>query len=717
MSDRRATLRLGLLVTLATCCCSCSGKGGKPPAATADRGSQARPAGVSQPKHAPVKSDGSKTPQSDVPSPSLVGTWRLATIDGKSVKEVDESQTDESLPNRYLVFTPDGQVEAYSLFVNTRLPSSEVTVPRAAHMDVERCDFREGRARLPLPRGQKPLTGEAPPPGGQRLLLRSESPSVAYEYERLGPGERLPVVYRHPRVRATWLSRKVTSTETDPKLLMELGKALREVGDHPRALAAFDRAIEHDPSDVGLYRERADLLCSDQADTPDYEKAVADLDRVIPSRPQDADALAERGFCRMRMAVVKASHVSEFPPCTQELLAQSAAGGLDPTDGQVKLALGDLEAALKIEPGCFRALVNRCALSLLTDTDLAPAVRDVQAAWKVDPKSPRVNLLMASLFIRHGLPLRALPYLEDAIALDPTNIAPYLVFARISAARGDLFTTGRFLGQSQVLRILAIIRAQFHSAQFYHDWNNLHDRMSPESRQYTLFGKVVTESNQIQTEMMLRDQADPNGRDLEGRTPLYLACEECVKAGDTAESHFDDVLRLCLPKRLPQWQIVKLLLDAGADPGLKTRSGKTAYRILRDSGESIPQDRLDDFLACVCRHLDAEAQTLADDAVKLIDTANREAAELRKSDEEYIYSTAAPVDLGDSDFLDKIHQNQAEQANLLKAREIPLQWRDVELKTVAQLGTEAIWLTELAHGRDVERILATKQKFEKILGK
>jgi hypothetical protein len=91
--------------------------------------------------------------------------------------------------------------------------------------------------------------------------------------------------------------------------------------------------------------------------------------------------------------------------------------------------------------------------------------------------------------------------------------------------------------------------------------------------------------------------------------------------------------------------------------------------------------------------------------------------ESRKRDREYIYITAVPVDPGDSDFLDKIHRNQAEQDSLFKARELRLQWRDVELKTVAQLGTEAIWLTELAHGRDVERILATKQKFEKILGK
>jgi tetratricopeptide (TPR) repeat protein len=477
MSYRRATSQLGLLVCLATCCCSCSGKGGEPHAATADRGSQARPASVSPAKYAPVKSDGSTTPQSEGPSPSLVGTWRLATIDGKGVKEVDESQTNESLPNRYLVFTPDGQVEAYSLFVNTRLPSSEVTVPRAAHMDVERCDFREGKAHLPLPRGQNPLTGEAPPPGGKRLSLRSESPSVAYEYERLGPGERLPVVYRHPRVRATWLSRKVTSTETDPKLLTELGRALREVGDHPRALAAFDRAIERDPADVGLYRERADLLCSDQTDSPDYEKAVADLDRVIQSRPQDADALAERGLCRMRMAVIKATRDPGVPPSAREVMAQSEAGRLDPADEQLRLALGDFEAALKIEPGCFRALVNRCALSLLTDTKLDPAARDALAALKVNPESARVDLLMAALLIRNGLPPSAKPFLEKAIALEPTNVAPYVLIARISAAGGDLFTTGKSLAQIQVLTNLSVPVLRFHSARLYYDWGNPHDMM------------------------------------------------------------------------------------------------------------------------------------------------------------------------------------------------------------------------------------------------
>ena len=72
---------------------------------------------------------------------------------------------------------------------------------------------------------------------------------------------------------------------------------------------------------------------------------------------------------------------------------------------------------------------------------------------------------------------------------------------------------------------------------------------------YALMGTHET------TKMLLDLGADPNKKDKQGQTPLFLVCRNTRKPGDPGEREYPN--------------IVKLLLQKGADPNAKDTFGRT----------------------------------------------------------------------------------------------------------------------------------------------
>jgi tetratricopeptide (TPR) repeat protein len=88
-------------------------------------------------------------------------------------------------------------------------------------------------------------------------------------------------------------NRSLVITEI-PQVLSNRGNALRRLGEHRRAIADFDRALELDPGLTGALYDRAlaNLARGDGA------AAEQDLDRVLRRQPRDASALCERAQAR-----------------------------------------------------------------------------------------------------------------------------------------------------------------------------------------------------------------------------------------------------------------------------------------------------------------------------------------------------------------------------------------------------------------------------------
>ena len=63
-------------------------------------------------------------------------------------------------------------------------------------------------------------------------------------------------------------------------------------GDYDRAIADFDRAIQLKPDDAVAYANRGWAY----DDKGDYDRAIADFDRAIQLKPDYADAYAGRGW-------------------------------------------------------------------------------------------------------------------------------------------------------------------------------------------------------------------------------------------------------------------------------------------------------------------------------------------------------------------------------------------------------------------------------------
>ena len=76
-----------------------------------------------------------------------------------------------------------------------------------------------------------------------------------------------------------------------------------------------------------------------------------------------------------------------------------------------------------------------------------------------------------------------------------------------------------------------------------------------------------------------------------------------------------------------------------------------------------------------------------------------------------------PVIPDDPDFREMARQSSANADSLLQAQKPTFGGRATVLSLAAGLGHEAIWLTQLAHGGNDERVLATQQRVAKILAK
>jgi len=135
------------------------------------------------------------------------------------------------------------------------------------------------------------------------------------------------------------------------EVLGQAGQAWLLAGDAARAYAADGAAIELRPDDIDLLTDRAEA--AGQAGW--FDKAVADLDRVLKANPLRADALIYRAS------------------------ANRALERLDP-------ALADIEMALKLAPDSVAALLERGNIRRLKG-DIPGARQDWLRVAKLAPRS------------------------------------------------------------------------------------------------------------------------------------------------------------------------------------------------------------------------------------------------------------------------------------------------------------------------------------------
>jgi tetratricopeptide (TPR) repeat protein len=80
--------------------------------------------------------------------------------------------------------------------------------------------------------------------------------------------------------------------ETDPVALLNQGAAFVEKGQHDRAIAYFNKAIEINPKLAGAYYNRGYVY----DEKGQYDTAISDYNKAIEIDPKYAEAYNNRGF-------------------------------------------------------------------------------------------------------------------------------------------------------------------------------------------------------------------------------------------------------------------------------------------------------------------------------------------------------------------------------------------------------------------------------------
>lgn len=205
------------------------------------------------------------------------------------------------------------------------------------------------------------------------------------------------------------LSSAIAESPNAADLYFYRAQVLAESGDHPRALADFDRALALDPAMLAVRQRRAET----RVDAGDYAGAIADYTAILDAAGDDAerrfDALTQRAQL----------HTLTHAP---------------------EAAIADFSDALALEPGFFTLYHLRAQARLLAG-DAHGATADMDEGLRLYPDDAEALQARARLRLAAGDAEGARADLAAAIAACIENEDPDGL-SRVTALRAELGLEG-----------------------------------------------------------------------------------------------------------------------------------------------------------------------------------------------------------------------------------------------------------------------------------
>ena len=214
------------------------------------------------------------------------------------------------------------------------------------------------------------------------------------------------------------------------------GVALGEIGQLDEAIAAYTRAIRHDPASADAYYARA----SAYLDKGDAERAASDLGQLIRLDPDNADAYSMRGGIFLAkgdldLAIADCNEAIRRAPSEPAAYLKRGLAYLG--KGRPAEALRDLGDYVRMRPddgaGHYCKAQARAAAG-----DAAGAVADLDEAIRLVPADASYRLARAALLVERGQRDRARADLDEAIRFDPADARSLGLRAEVLIAGGGL---------------------------------------------------------------------------------------------------------------------------------------------------------------------------------------------------------------------------------------------------------------------------------------
>lgn len=152
----------------------------------------------------------------------------------------------------------------------------------------------------------------------------------------------------------------------------------------PDDMASLDQEVRLHPDDIRAYERREDI----ELDQEHWDDAVKDQSQIVRLSPADADALAYRAALYTQL-------------------------------GNFGLAIEDLDAALKLEPGAYLLFNNRCWARALARQGLEQALADCNAGIAAKPGDSAMMDSRAFVFFQMGQYVQAIADANAALKLNP----------------------------------------------------------------------------------------------------------------------------------------------------------------------------------------------------------------------------------------------------------------------------------------------------------
>jgi tetratricopeptide (TPR) repeat protein len=231
-----------------------------------------------------------------------------------------------------------------------------------------------------------------------------------------------------------WASRAIRK-DPQPAYLVTLGKALLKADRFDEALRVFDKAVQLEPNDAGLWRQMADALIQARRTS----EALLCLRRVLELDPRNGDAAYKTGHILHGMGQLADSlvHLDLSADLQPDHAATLSTRALVLNDlGRAEEAIADCRRAAELDPKNADTLNNLAAL-LRTQGRLEEALSSYDRSLRINPNAGKTIFHRASLLADLGRLDEAMSAYKRSVTVGPDHAKAAWNLALLQMLTGD----------------------------------------------------------------------------------------------------------------------------------------------------------------------------------------------------------------------------------------------------------------------------------------
>jgi tetratricopeptide (TPR) repeat protein len=211
--------------------------------------------------------------------------------------------------------------------------------------------------------------------------------------------------------------------KADVEKLLTVGMQARQQGDYDRAIAAFSKALQLDPSQTAAFIKRGNVFL----DRGDFDRAIADYTAAIKVDAKMALAYLNRGLAHAKKGdfeavLADANHAIHIDP--KLAAAHFLRGAAFANRGDKHRAIAEFSLAIKLDPKNPLTYNDR-GLAYAEQGDYDRALADYTAALRLDPRLTLAYVNRGIACRQKGNIDKAIQEFTKALRLEPRSVLGY----------------------------------------------------------------------------------------------------------------------------------------------------------------------------------------------------------------------------------------------------------------------------------------------------